>query len=71
MSGEEGEVPELFGVAGDEGSLGAIENGEGGGEIALRGFIDDGEVEEFGLKWEDTMEVIGGGDPDREDTKEG
>ena len=70
-AGEEGEMAELFGVSGNEGSLGAIERREGGGEIALRGFINDREVEEPGLKREDAMEIIGGGDPDREDAEEG
>lgn len=71
FGGDEGEVPELFGVACDEGPFGAVEEGEGGGEVALGGFIDDGEIEEAGLEGEDAVEVVGGGDPDREDAEEG
>lgn len=69
--GEEGQVTELFRVARHEGSFGAIESGEGGREVALSGFIDDGEVEKLGFKREDAVEIVGGGDPDREDLEEG
>lgn len=63
---KKGEVPQLLWVAGDEGAFAAIENGQGRSEIALGGFVDDDEVEEGGLKREDAMNVVSGGDPDGE-----
>ena len=70
LTGKEGEVAELFWVTGNEGSFGAIKDGNRGCEITLSGLVDDGEVEKLGLKREDAMEIIGRGDPNRENPEE-
>ena len=64
--GDERDVTELLRVAGDEGALAAIENRQRGGEIDLRSFIDDDEIEGPALERKNAVDIVGGGDPDRE-----
>lgn len=64
-------MPQLPGIAGDQGALAAMKNRQRGGEIDLGGFVDDDEVEDAALEGEDAVDVIGGGDPHRQEFEQG
>jgi len=59
-------VAQLFWVAGDHGAAPALEHGQGGGDVALGGLVDDDQVEGRRLEGQDAMSVGQVDQPDRQ-----